>query len=120
MTGIYDYLDRDFALPRQERIEWKGADGTTVEGILTYPIDYKPGTRYPLVVQLHGGPEDSDKFGAGHDLPELPAGVGGEGLCHPAAQLSRAAPVTEMLLPRAGWRLLQEQPSATCWRASTA
>jgi dipeptidyl aminopeptidase/acylaminoacyl peptidase len=27
--------------------------------------DYKAGTRYPLVVQLHGGPEDSDKFGPG-------------------------------------------------------
>lgn len=65
VTGIYDYLDRDFALPRQERVEWKGADGVRVEGILTYPIDYKPGTRYPLVVQLHGGPEASDRFGWG-------------------------------------------------------
>ena len=65
VTGIYDYLDRDFALPRQERVEWKGVDGTRVEGVLTYPIDYKPGTRYPLVVQLHGGPEASDRFGWG-------------------------------------------------------
>ena len=65
VTGIYDYLDRDFALPRQERVEWKGADGVRVEGVLTYPLDYKPGTRYPLVVQLHGGPEASDRFGWG-------------------------------------------------------
>ena len=65
VTGIYDYLDREFALPRQERVDWKGADGTRVEGVLTYPIDYKPGVRYPLVVQLHGGPEASDRFGWG-------------------------------------------------------
>jgi dipeptidyl aminopeptidase/acylaminoacyl peptidase len=65
VTGIYDYLDREFALPRQERIEWKGIDGARVEGVLTYPIDYKPGTRYPLIVQLHGGPEASDRFGWG-------------------------------------------------------
>lgn len=68
VTGIYDYLDRDFALPRQEKIEWKGVDGVRVEGILIYPIDYKSGTRYPLVVQLHGGPEDSDRFGFGQVL----------------------------------------------------
>ncbi len=65
VTGIYDYLDRNFALPRQERVEWKGADGVSIEGILTYPIDYTPGTRYPLLVQLHGGPEASDRFGWG-------------------------------------------------------
>jgi dipeptidyl aminopeptidase/acylaminoacyl peptidase len=65
VTGIYDYLDRQFELPQQERVEWKGIDGTTIEGVLTYPIGYKPGTRYPLVVQLHGGPEASDRFGWG-------------------------------------------------------
>jgi len=65
VTGIYDYLERDFDLPKQARVEWKGADGAAIEGILTYPVNYKPGTKYPLVVQLHGGPEDSDRFGWG-------------------------------------------------------
>jgi dipeptidyl aminopeptidase/acylaminoacyl peptidase len=65
VTAIFDRLARDFRLPRQERIEWKGADGTTVEGLLYYPLDYAQGTRYPLVVQAHGGPESSDKFGLG-------------------------------------------------------
>lgn len=65
VTRVYDFLDRDYELPRQERIEWRGADGVTIEGILSYPLDYTPGTRYPLVVQLHGGPAESDKFGAG-------------------------------------------------------
>ena len=68
ITGIYDYLEREFALPRQERVEWKGVDGTRIEGVLTYPIDYRPGERYPLVVQLHGGPEASDRFGWGSIL----------------------------------------------------
>jgi dipeptidyl aminopeptidase/acylaminoacyl peptidase len=68
VTAVYDYLDRDYALPRQQSVEWKGADGVRVEGVLTFPIDYKPGTRYPLVVQLHGGPESSDRFGWGSIL----------------------------------------------------
>jgi dipeptidyl aminopeptidase/acylaminoacyl peptidase len=65
VSGVYDYLDRDFELPRQERIEWKGTDGVRVEGLLIYPNDYKQGSRYPLIVQLHGGPEESDRFGFG-------------------------------------------------------
>jgi dipeptidyl aminopeptidase/acylaminoacyl peptidase len=65
ITSIYDYLDRKFLLPREERVSWKGADGTSVEGLLCYPIDDKPGTRHPLIVQMHGGPEDSDKFSFG-------------------------------------------------------
>jgi dipeptidyl aminopeptidase/acylaminoacyl peptidase len=65
VTHVYDTLARDFALPKQERIEWKGADGVAVEGLLYYPIDYKPATRYPLVVQTHGGPASADLFGFG-------------------------------------------------------
>jgi dipeptidyl aminopeptidase/acylaminoacyl peptidase len=68
VTGAFDLLDRRFALPRQEKISWKSADGTTIEGLLFYPIDYTAGRRYPLVVQMHGGPAESDKFGAGPGL----------------------------------------------------
>lgn len=65
VTGIYDHLDRDFSLPRQETVHWKGEDGATIEGILHYPLDYRPGRRYPLVVQVHGGPTESDRYSFG-------------------------------------------------------
>jgi len=65
ITSLFDRLEREVALPRQERVEWKGADGAAVEGVLFYPIGYEQGKRYPLVVQMHGGPMESDKFGAG-------------------------------------------------------
>jgi dipeptidyl aminopeptidase/acylaminoacyl peptidase len=65
VTRVFDDVARRFALPRQERIEWKGADGAAVEGLLYYPANYREGTRYPLVVQTHGGPQASDKFGFG-------------------------------------------------------
>jgi dipeptidyl aminopeptidase/acylaminoacyl peptidase len=65
VTSVYDSLARQFQLPRQEKVVWAGADGTAVEGILFYPLLYEPGRRYPLVVQLHGGPLESDKFGFG-------------------------------------------------------
>jgi len=68
VTRQFDALERDFALPRQEKAAWNGADGAAVEGVLFYPVDYRAGQRYPLVVQLHGGPMDSDKFGIGAGL----------------------------------------------------
>jgi dipeptidyl aminopeptidase/acylaminoacyl peptidase len=36
-----------------------------VEGLLHYPADYEKGRRYPLVVQTHGGPRSSDRYGFG-------------------------------------------------------
>ncbi len=76
VTHQFDTLDRDFAIPRQEKAEWKGADGAAIEGVLFYPAGYRSGQRYPLVVQLHGGPMESDKFGIGagstlHFVPVL-------------------------------------------------
>ncbi|MBI4931700.1 MAG: S9 family peptidase [Bacteroidetes bacterium] len=44
-------------LTKQEVVSWNGADGWKIEGILTYPKDYKAGTKYPLLLQIHGGPE---------------------------------------------------------------
>ncbi len=39
-----------------EVVQWQSSDGMDVEGVLTYPAGYTPGTRYPLVVEIHGGP----------------------------------------------------------------
>ncbi len=65
VTSICEYVKRDFKLPREEKVSWKGADGVTVEGLLYYPLDYEKGKRYALAVQTHGGPQASDKYGIG-------------------------------------------------------
>jgi dipeptidyl aminopeptidase/acylaminoacyl peptidase len=43
-------------LGRSEVVAWKSTDGTPVEGILTYPVDHRPGSKAPLLVVIHGGP----------------------------------------------------------------
>jgi dipeptidyl aminopeptidase/acylaminoacyl peptidase len=43
-------------LPKVETINWKAADGRDIEGILIYPIGYKPGSKVPLLLNVHGGP----------------------------------------------------------------
>lgn len=44
---------------RQEVIQYKSRDGAVIEGLLIYPVGYEKGTRYPLVVIVHGGPESN-------------------------------------------------------------
>jgi dipeptidyl aminopeptidase/acylaminoacyl peptidase len=62
VTRITEYVSLQFDLPRDKAVQWKGADGVTVEGILTYPLGYREGERYPLAVYTHGGPRNSDKL----------------------------------------------------------
>jgi dipeptidyl aminopeptidase/acylaminoacyl peptidase len=54
---------RGFALGDEEEINWKSADGKTVGGILIKPVGYQSGTRYPLIVAIHGGPASADVLG---------------------------------------------------------
>jgi dipeptidyl aminopeptidase/acylaminoacyl peptidase len=71
VTHVFDYLGRDIKLGQQEAITWKGADGVTVEGIVTYPVDYKAGEKYPLAVMTHGGPQAADKYSIGSMAYEI-------------------------------------------------
>ena len=45
-----------FPLGKSEVLKWKSADGMDVEGLLTYPVNYKAGKRVPLLLVIHGGP----------------------------------------------------------------
>jgi dipeptidyl aminopeptidase/acylaminoacyl peptidase len=43
-------------LGRTQAVRWEGPGGLEVEGLLTYPVDYRAGKRYPLITISHGGP----------------------------------------------------------------
>ena len=63
VSAVFDEDLAKFKGMRIEAIRWKGQDGVTVEGLLYYPVDYKAGQKYPLIVATHGGPAASDRFG---------------------------------------------------------
>ncbi len=43
----------------QETVTWQGPDGLSISGVLIKPVGYQSGQRYPLQVQVHGGPESA-------------------------------------------------------------
>ncbi|NIR49594.1 S9 family peptidase, partial [candidate division KSB1 bacterium] len=49
----------DVQLADQEEIRWQARDGLEITGLLMKPLNYEEGQRYPLIVQIHGGPESA-------------------------------------------------------------
>jgi dipeptidyl aminopeptidase/acylaminoacyl peptidase len=54
LTDFNSYI-AGLALGRTEVISWK-SDNFTHNGIVTYPPDFSPNQKYPLVLVVHGGP----------------------------------------------------------------
>ena len=43
-------------LGKTEGVEWKSSKNLQPNGVVTYPPDFDPGKKYPLVLFIHGGP----------------------------------------------------------------
>ncbi len=55
ITDVHGDVPRP-VMGRTELLTWKSPDGLDIEGLLTYPVDYQRGRRYPLILNVHGGP----------------------------------------------------------------
>jgi len=64
LTHVFDAFTAEVTLSKAERLLFKSADGTPIEGWLTLPYGYRPGAGpYPLVVSNHGGPHAAIEYG---------------------------------------------------------
>jgi dipeptidyl aminopeptidase/acylaminoacyl peptidase len=65
-----DAFLKSLQLADEEDFSAKSADGTEVHGILTYPVGYVKGQRYPTLSFNHGGPqsESEARFDFNHQL----------------------------------------------------
>ena len=61
LTHQNDALLAELELGATEEISFKSKDGTEVHGLLTYPVGYVKGTRVPLLLRIHGGPNSQDQ-----------------------------------------------------------
>jgi dipeptidyl aminopeptidase/acylaminoacyl peptidase len=56
LTTVNDAFLKGIRLGRVERFKAASADRTLIDGFLTLPPDYEPGTRLPAILRIHGGP----------------------------------------------------------------
>ncbi|MEX1253191.1 MAG: S9 family peptidase [Dehalococcoidia bacterium] len=51
-----DALRSSVQLGRVRRMTYRASDGLAIEAFVLYPTHYRPGRRYPTVLEIHGGP----------------------------------------------------------------
>ncbi len=62
LTEFNDHL-ADLELGKRTSFSWDGPDGFAGTGILTYPVHFDKTKRYPLVLDIHGGPMSASTEG---------------------------------------------------------
>ncbi len=60
-------------LGKTETIDWDGPNNFHLDGVLTYPPDFTPGRRWPLVLYVHGGPRSASKEAFNSHAQEMAA-----------------------------------------------
>jgi len=61
LTHQNDKLFAELDLGVTEEVNFQSKDGTQVGGLLTYPVGYTKGTKVPLLLRIHGGPNSQDQ-----------------------------------------------------------
>jgi dipeptidyl aminopeptidase/acylaminoacyl peptidase len=61
LTKQNDELFAELDLGATEEVGFKSKDGTQVNALLTYPVGYVKGTKVPLLLRIHGGPNSQDQ-----------------------------------------------------------
>jgi hypothetical protein len=54
VTGEFDGLSTQYQPAHVEEFSWKSASGRAWRGGLIFPLDFRQGKRFPLVIQTHG------------------------------------------------------------------
>src|SRR5215472_13025812 len=73
VTGFNDALFSEFTLATPEYMSYTGEDGWPMDGWILKPQDFDPKKKYPLIVEIHGGPNTQYGYGFFHEMQVLVA-----------------------------------------------
>jgi len=73
LTRVNDALLAGLQLATTEDFTSKSKDGTVVNGLIVKPASYTPGTKYPTLLIIHGGPNGQDSHAFDFDNQFLAA-----------------------------------------------
>jgi dipeptidyl aminopeptidase/acylaminoacyl peptidase len=73
MTSFNAELFNELTLATPEYMSYKGADGWPMDGWILKPQGFDPTKKYPLIVEIHGGPNTQYGYGFFHEMQVLVA-----------------------------------------------
>jgi dipeptidyl aminopeptidase/acylaminoacyl peptidase len=73
VTDFNDALIDDVSLSTPEHMPYTGVDGWPIDGWILKPHDFDPAQKYPLIVEIHGGPNSQYGYGFFHEMQVLAA-----------------------------------------------
>jgi dipeptidyl aminopeptidase/acylaminoacyl peptidase len=73
LTAFNEALLGEMALSTPEYMPYIGADGWPMDSWVMKPGDFDPSRKYPLIVEIHGGPATQYGFGFFHEMQVLTA-----------------------------------------------
>lgn len=73
ISSFNDALFEELLLVAPEYMPFKGADGWDIDGWILKPHNFDPNKKYPLVVEIHGGPHTQYGYGFFHEMQMLVA-----------------------------------------------
>jgi dipeptidyl aminopeptidase/acylaminoacyl peptidase len=75
LTGFNDAFLDELELATPEYMPYTGVDDWPMDGWILKPQDFDAGKKYPLIVEIHGGPNTQYGYGFMHEMQML-AGAG--------------------------------------------
>jgi dipeptidyl aminopeptidase/acylaminoacyl peptidase len=66
-------LFRGLKISPPEELWYKSFDGTRIQGWIQKPPDFSPGKRYPMILEIHGGPHSAYGYTFVHEFQWLAA-----------------------------------------------
>lgn len=71
LTEVNADLLREKSISVPEQIAFQARDGWSLEGWIMKPVGYKEGEKYPLILEIHGGPHMMYSHGFMHEFQVL-------------------------------------------------
>mgnify|MGYP001334081522 CR=1 FL=1 len=68
LTGWNDALCSELQLSEPEYLPYSGVEGWPMDGWILKPPDFDPAKKYPMILQIHGGPHTEFGYGFFHEM----------------------------------------------------